>query len=178
MKVNLQQSDSAAEPIAVIIAKSRTREVEQAISMLESMPDTEKLEHRAATQNSQDSTSASSEKSSSDMILATFGAHSSLIPISHITQFFANDKKVFARYNKQDWQVTMTLKALSEQLSDFSFVRVSNNAIINMRALVRFDLNFAGNYLAILRDESVVKVSARQVPTIKARLISHSSAKN
>ncbi|WP_165496179.1 LytTR family DNA-binding domain-containing protein [Alloscardovia theropitheci] len=156
MKASFQQANEPIEPFALIIAQERTAIVDSAIHLLENLQD-----------------ESTSNNANLDMISGVYGKQNSLIPVSSISFFYAADKKVFARYGKRDWQINLTLKMLAAQLSSSHFVRVSNSAIINMHALVRFDLNLAGNYLAILQDGSTVKVSARYISTIKSRLISH-----
>ena len=159
MKVNFQQSDAVIEPFALIVAPHRSAEINQAIHILEEISS---------------DTSDSSSENYLDMISGTFGSQSSIIPVKSIAYFYALNKKVYARYAKQDWHINLTLKALNYQLDSSLFVRISNNAIVNMQAITRFDVNLAGNYIAILRDGSKVKVSARYISKIKARLISRS----
>ncbi|MFD0705311.1 LytTR family DNA-binding domain-containing protein [Alloscardovia venturai] len=157
MKVSFQQSNAAIEPIALIIAQERTQEVETALHILKELStDSSHLLHIPL-----------------DMISGTYHSHGSVLPVSSITYFYASHKKIFARHNRQDWQVNLTLKMLDTKLDSQQFVRVSNSAIINMHALVRFDANLAGSYAARLRDGSQVKVSSRYVNVIKSRLISH-----
>ena len=158
MKVSFQAIRATPEPIARIMAQERTEEVEAAIHILKKLS----------------IDSSYSLYVPLDMVSGTCQSLSAIIPTSSVTHFYASDKKVFARHRKQDWQVNLTLKMLDAKLDSQQFVRVSNSAIVNMHALVRFDANLAGSYIAVLRDGSRMKVSSRYIGVIKSRLISRS----
>ncbi|WP_018143095.1 LytTR family DNA-binding domain-containing protein [Alloscardovia criceti] len=155
MRVSFQQVDAQTEPIALVMAHERTAQVNEAIAAIEAIEISDNSPHAPL-----------------DMISGNFNGQNSVIPVAHIAYFYAQDKHVYARYNKQDWQVVLTLKSLDAGLNSQQFVRVSNSAIVNMQALVRFDFTLAGHCIALLRDGSKVKVSERFIGVIKSRLIS------
>ncbi|MCI1901395.1 MAG: LytTR family transcriptional regulator [Bifidobacteriaceae bacterium] len=146
MHVEFRQEPESTEPHAVIIAAERTARIDDLIKKLESI-DTR------------------------TMIEARLSGKSALLKITDILAFRAHDKKVFARYGNYDWTVTETLTALTNKLPEASFIRISNNGIINMRHLRRFDLNSAGAYIAILSDGTTIKVTASYIRTIRERLV-------
>jgi len=61
----------------------------------------------------------------------------------------------------------LRLYELEERLRPFSFVRISNSEIINLKRVRSFDLSLVGTICVTLSDGSKAYVSRRYVPKIK-----------
>ncbi|MEE3451384.1 MAG: LytTR family DNA-binding domain-containing protein, partial [Acutalibacteraceae bacterium] len=59
------------------------------------------------------------------------------------------------------------LYELEEQLNKYSFVRISNSEIINLKKVRNFDLSLSGTICVTLSDGTATYVSRRYVSKIK-----------
>lgn len=93
-----------------------------------------------------------------------------VIEPSSIYRVYAQSGKVFAETNKGNYLLRLRLYEAEERLEKFSFVRISNSDIINLKKVKSFDLSFAGTICITLSNDTVTYVSRRTVSKIKKLL--------
>lgn len=79
----------------------------------------------------------------------------------------ANAGKVLAYTREGEYVMRQRLYELESRLEDFSFVRISNSEIINLKKVKNFDLSFAGTICVSMIDGSVLYASRRYVARVK-----------
>ena len=77
------------------------------------------------------------------------------------------DKRSFVYTKAGCYETKHRLYELEERLRPFSFVRISNSEIINLKRVRSFDLSLVGTICVALSDGSKAYVSRRYVPKIK-----------
>lgn len=93
-----------------------------------------------------------------------------VIEPSSVYRVYAQLGKVFAETSKGNYLLRLRLYEAEERLEKFSFVRISNSDIINLKKVKSFDLSFAGTICIILSNGTVTYVSRRTVSKIKKLL--------
>ena len=84
-----------------------------------------------------------------------------------IIRIEANAGKVLAHTSEGEYVMRQRLYELESRLEDFSFVRISNSEIINLKKVKNFDLSFAGAICVSMIDGSVLYASRRYVARVK-----------
>lgn len=84
-----------------------------------------------------------------------------------IIRIEANAGKVLAHTSEGEYVMRQRLYELESRLEDFSFVRISNSEIINLKKVKNFDLSFAGTICVTMIDGSVLYASRRYVARVK-----------
>lgn len=84
-----------------------------------------------------------------------------------IIRIEANAGKVLAHTSEGEYVMRQRLYELESRLEDFSFVRISNSEIINLKKVKNFDLSFAGTICVSMIDGSVLYASRRYVARVK-----------
>lgn len=84
-----------------------------------------------------------------------------------IIRIYAEDGKIFASVNSKEYILRHRLYELEEQLNKYSFVRISNSEIINLKKVRNFDLSLSGTICVTLSDGTATYVSRRYVSKIK-----------
>lgn len=148
MKLELRIDPKCAEPHVIIVASAITAEVTE-------------LQRRLST----------ADATVKQMVRARRGDTTSYIPISQVTCFWAQRKRVMCSWQGQDWNVAESLKTLSELLPAQIFQRVSNSAIVNLRFLDRFDIMRGGSCVAVLRDGRYERVTNMYLRAVKERIL-------
>lgn len=92
-----------------------------------------------------------------------------LLLITQITRIFAQDKRVIAVMDGQEYQLRMPLYEVEKQVREQGFIRISRSELVNRQAIDNFDLTFSGSIRVNLRDGSSTFVSRRFVNAIKGR---------
>ena len=101
-------------------------------------------------------------------ILAGFqGDTVTLLDEKELLRIYAAGGKVYAAAAVGEYLLRLRLYELEDRLRPFSFVRISNSEIINLKQVRSFDLSFAGTICVTLNDGSKAYVSRRYVPKIK-----------
>lgn len=90
-----------------------------------------------------------------------------LVEISEISRIYSAGKKIFMQTNSGEFAVRLRLYELEERLDDALFVRISNSEIVNMKAIKKIDLSFAGTISITLTNGTTTFVSRRYVTKIK-----------
>ncbi len=87
-----------------------------------------------------------------------------------VYRIFAENSKVFAETDRGEYQLKLRLYELEQWLDAFSFVRISNSEIVNLKKVKRFDMSFIGTICVTLTNGTVTYVSRRYVTKIKKSL--------
>lgn len=84
--------------------------------------------------------------------------------------FYSESQKVFAKTDSGSFWVKQKLYELEAQLSDTSFVRVSNSCIVNIDKIKNLEISYSGTIEMNLKNGDKEFVSRRFVPKIKEYL--------
>lgn len=87
-----------------------------------------------------------------------------------IYRVFATAGKVIAETDHGEYTLRPRLYEMEQRLESYSFVRISNSDLINLKKVKSFDLSFAGTICITLSNGTVTYVSRRSVAKIKQRL--------
>ena len=144
MKVQVEIDANCKEPEIIIRTSELTEEVSEIVQRL---------------------------SAGSQQILAGFADDSvELLDIAEIVRIYSVDKKIMAETMSGEFTVRMRLYELEERLDKKRFVRISNSEIVNLKAIRRLDLSFAGTIAMRLSNGNVSYVSRRYVAKIKQAL--------
>lgn len=101
-------------------------------------------------------------------IIAGFrGDTVTLLDEKELLRVYASGGRVYAVTAGGEYVLRLRLYELEERLRPFSFVRISNSEIINLKRVRSFDLSLVGTICVTLSDGSKAYVSRRYVPKIK-----------
>ena len=101
-------------------------------------------------------------------IIAGFrGDTVTLLDEKELLRVYASGGRVYAVTAEGEYVLRLRLYELEERLRPFSFVRISNSEIINLKRVRSFDLSLVGTICVTLSDGSKAYVSRRYVPKIK-----------
>lgn len=90
-----------------------------------------------------------------------------LLDEKELLRIYASGGKVYAVTAGGEYLLRSRLYEMEDRLRPFSFVRISNSEIINLKRVRSFDLSLAGTICVRLGDGSRAYVSRRYVPKIK-----------
>ncbi|MGM9665636.1 MAG: LytTR family DNA-binding domain-containing protein [Eubacteriales bacterium] len=85
----------------------------------------------------------------------------------NIFLIYASNGKVFAQTTHGEYLIKLRLYEMEQRLDRYSFVRISNSEIINLKKVKGFDLSFSGTICVTLSNGTVTYVSRRYVGKIK-----------
>ncbi len=141
MQVEIKIDDSCLEPKVIIITDKVTEEINSLVNAL-----------------------------SLKTLGFITGFHNDLAEIlspADIIRIYASRGKTFASLNQKEYVLRQRLYELEELLSQYSFVRISNSEIVNLKKVRNFDLNYSGTICVTLSDGTVTYASRRYVTKIK-----------
>lgn len=108
---------------------------------------------------------------SSQKLLAGFTEESvELLDVSKVIRFYSENKKIYAQTMEKEFLVRLRLYELEERLDKSLFARISHSEIINLNAIKKMDLSFAGTICITLENKTTVYVSRRYLTKIKSVL--------
>ena len=87
-----------------------------------------------------------------------------------IFRIYASGGKVYAETELQKYVIRLRLYEMEQRLASYSFVRISNSEIINLKKVRGFDLSFTVTICVSLSNGTVTYVSRRYVTKIKQLL--------
>ena len=90
----------------------------------------------------------------------------SILDQRDLYRIYAEAGRVYAETDNGTY-VLRQLYEMEERLRRFSFVRISNSEIINLRKVKNIDLSFSGTICVLLTNKTVTYVSRRYVSRIK-----------
>lgn len=102
-----------------------------------------------------------------DRILCYKGLEANWIKTKDIITFYSQNQKVFARTNRDTYDLKFRLYQLELKLPQNQFVRISNSEIINLDKIDTFDFTYTGKITVKLCDGTTTMVSRRCIKKIK-----------
>lgn len=93
-----------------------------------------------------------------------------MIPIRDILYFDATDNHVFAYTKDNCYETRKKLFEIEELLSNSSFLRISKNAIVNIKSIDHISPEFNGRLIASLKNGEDIIISRGYVPELKRKL--------
>ena len=93
-----------------------------------------------------------------------------MLPLKEIFYFDSVDNRVFAYTGDRTYEVKRKLFELEEEYERTSFLRISKNAIVNIRQIERLVPEFNGRYEARLKNGESIMISRGYVPMLKRKL--------
>ncbi|WP_407384601.1 LytTR family DNA-binding domain-containing protein [Ruminococcus sp.] len=141
MQIEIKIDDSCTEPRMIIITNKVDNEINSIIHTLSS--------------------------TAPELITGFYNDLAEILSPEDIIRIYAEGGKIFASVNKKEYLLRQRLYELEEQLTKYSFVRISNAEIINLKKVCNFDLSLSGTICVTLSDNTTTYVSRRYVPKIK-----------
>ena len=141
MQVEIKIDDNCIEPKVIIITDKVTDEINDLLNMLSSK--------------------------TPEVITGFYNDLAEILSPDDIIRIYAEDGKIFASVNSKEYILRQRLYELEEQLNKYSFVRISNSEIINLKKVRNFDLSLSGTICVTLSDGTATYVSRRYVSKIK-----------
>ncbi len=141
MQVEIKIDDNCIEPKVIIITDKVTDEINDILNMLSSK--------------------------TPEVITGFYNDLAEILSPDDIIRIYAEDGKIFASVNNKEYILRQRLYELEEQLNKYSFVRISNSEIINLKKVRNFDLSLSGTICVTLSDGTATYVSRRYVSKIK-----------
>jgi DNA-binding LytR/AlgR family response regulator len=141
MQVEIKIDDSCIEPRVIIITDKVNDEINDILNTLSSK--------------------------TPEIITGFYNDLAEILSPDDIIRIYAEDGKIFASVNSKEYILRQRLYELEEQLNKYSFVRISNSEIINLKKVRNFDLSLSGTICVTLSDGTATYVSRRYVSKIK-----------
>ena len=141
MQVEIKIDDNCIEPKVIIITDKVTDEINDILNTLSSK--------------------------TPEIITGFYNDLAEILSPDDIIRIYAEDGKIFASVNSKEYILRQRLYELEEQLNKYSFVRISNSEIINLKKVRNFDLSLSGTICVTLSDGTATYVSRRYVSKIK-----------
>lgn len=88
------------------------------------------------------------------------------VMLEEIISFYTNEKKVFFKTNKGEFEINYRMYEIEEKIASDSFIRISNGVIVNINHVKCFDTAQVGNIIVRFDDGSFEYVSKRRIPSI------------
>ena len=141
MQIEIKIDDSCIEPRVIIITDKVNDEINEILNTLSSK--------------------------TPEIITGFYNDLAEILSPDNIIRIYAEGGKTFAFANKKEYILRQRLYELEEQLTKYSFVRISNSEIINLKKVRNFDLSLSGTICVTLSDGTATYVSRRYVSKIK-----------
>ncbi len=141
MQVEIKIDDSCIEPRVIIITDKVNDEINDILNTLSSK--------------------------TPEIITGFYNDLAEILSPDNIIRIYSAGGKTFAFANKKEYILRQRLYELEEQLTKYSFVRISNSEIINLKKVRNFDLSLSGTICVTLSDGTATYVSRRYVSKIK-----------
>lgn len=93
-----------------------------------------------------------------------------MVPIRDILYFDATDNHVFAYTKDNCYETRKKLFEIEELLTTSSFLRISKNAIVNIKSIDHLSPEFNGRLIASLKNGEDIIISRGYVPGLKRKL--------
>lgn len=104
-------------------------------------------------------------------IIGVDGEQSILLLPSDIDYVFAEERKIYAVVDRQQFEVKMKLYEIEELLETQNFLRFSKSVIGNVKNIHRFEMSFNGNLCVHFKSGNKEYVSRNYVMALKQRLV-------
>lgn len=110
------------------------------------------------------------KKDSFDFIPAYKNDKVEILEKNNIFRFYANQGKVMAQTQNDEYTIKMRLYEIEEKLINDNFIRISNSDIVNLKKVKNFDLSYAGSIKVTLKNDQYTYVSRRYLSKIKEKI--------
>lgn len=110
------------------------------------------------------------KKDSFDFIPAYKNDKVEILEKKNIFRFYANQGKVMAQTQNDEYTIKMRLYEIEEKLINDNFIRISNSDIVNLKKVKNFDLSYAGSIKVTLKNDQYTYVSRRYLSKIKEKI--------
>ena len=141
MQVEIKIDDNCIEPKVIIVTDKVTDEINDILNALSSK--------------------------TPEVITGFYNDLAEILSPEDIIRIYAEGGKTFASVNRKEYTLRQRLYELEEQLNKYSFVRISNSEIINLKKVRNFDLSLSGTICVTLSDNTTTYVSRRYISRIK-----------
>ena len=141
MQIEIKIDDSCTEPKVIILTDKVTDEINDILNTLSSK--------------------------TPEIITGFYNDLAEILSPDNIIRIYAEGGKTFASVSKKEYILRQRLYELEEQLTKYSFVRISNSEIINLKKVRNFDLSLSGTICVTMSDNTSTYVSRRYVTKIK-----------
>ncbi len=141
MQIEIKIDDSCTEPKIIIITNKVDNEINRIVNTLSS--------------------------TTPEVITGFYNDLAEIISPEDIIRIYAEGGKIFASVDTKEYLLRQRLYELEEQLTKYSFVRISNAEIINLKKVRNFDLSLSGTICVTLSGNTTTYVSRRYVSKIK-----------
>lgn len=113
---------------------------------------------------------AANQDSEIQQVAAVSNSGYQILPVNQIALFFTQQKKVWARFKGQDFQLRQRLYELEAGLNPSEFIRISQSEIVNLKFVHSLDLSISGTISLRLTDGHKTFVSRRSLSNFKKQL--------
>ena len=110
------------------------------------------------------------EGASKDQLAGYMGESIVMVPVSEVFYFDAVDNRVYLYTKDKCYEVKKKLFEIEEEYEGTSFIRISKNAIVNIKKIERLVPEFNGRLEAKLKNGESIIISRGYVPSLKRRL--------
>ncbi len=105
-----------------------------------------------------------------DQLAGYTGESIVMVPVSEVFYFDAVDNRVYLYTKDKCYEVKKKLFEIEEEYEGTSFIRISKNAIVNIKKIERLIPEFNGRLEAKLKNGESIIISRGYVPSLKRRL--------
>ncbi len=141
MKVEVKIDNTVSEPKIIILTNKMTDEIDEIVRKI--------------------------SETEPEMIAGFYEDTVRILDQKDIYRIYAEGGHVYAETENGTYSLRQRLYEMEERLRRFSFVRISNSEIINLKKVKMFDLSFTGTICVSLTNKTVTYVSRRYVSKIK-----------
>ncbi|MDO4514535.1 MAG: LytTR family DNA-binding domain-containing protein [Lachnospiraceae bacterium] len=146
MKLHINIDKSISEPEILITTDQMTEEVNRIVDFINRIEET------------------------GTMLSGIRNGRVELLDQEKLIRIYAENGRVYARTDRDSYQLKLRLYELEERLDSSLFVRISNSEIVNLKKVKSLDLSFTGTICMELTNGEVSYVSRRYVARIKKLL--------
>ena len=141
MKVEVKIDNTITEPKIIILTDKMTDEINEVVRKI--------------------------SETEPDIIAGFINETVRILDQKDIYRIYAEAGHVYAETESGVYMLRQRLYEIEERMRRFSFVRISNSEIINLKKVKMFDLCFSGTICVSLTNKTVTYVSRRYVSKIK-----------
>ncbi len=141
MKVEVKIDNTVSEPKIIILTNKMTDEIDEIVRKI--------------------------SETEPEMIAGFYEDTVRILDQKDIYRIYAEGGHVYAETENGTYSLRQRLYEMEERLRRYSFVRISNSEIINLKKVKMFDLSFTGTICVSLTNKTVTYVSRRYVSKIK-----------
>ena len=93
-----------------------------------------------------------------------------ILNVKDIWSFYTEDNKVYAKMSNKIYKIKYRVYEIEEMVKNFSFIRISNSEIVNIKKIESLNLGITGTVIFKFKDGSITYASRRSISKIKEYL--------